>query len=386
MPKKKRKYPKLPNGYGQIRYLGKNRRNPYGVYPPATETYPNGEMKSQKAICYVDNWLKGFAVLTSYKAGTYTPGDERDLVIDETRDNMPQIIQKLLCDYSIASGIKKDLQKQEKTFSDIYHEFYKYKFENEQGKKLSESTRNSTRAAFKNCSVLHDRPFRVLRHDDLQSVVDNCTLKHASLELIVSLFHQMYAYADIYELCDKDYSAHVKITKDDDDINGVPFSNRDIEILWAHRDDEIVEFILIMIYSGFRIAAYQTIEINVKEQYFRGGVKTKSSKDRVVPIHSAILPLVQKRLKLSGELLTIPVQKFRKRMYRKLEELNIDRHTPHDCRHTFSMLCEKYGVNDNDRKRLLGHSFGADITNSKYGHRTIDDLRKEIEKIQINLL
>ena len=34
MPRRK-KHPKLPNGYGQIRYLGKGRRNPYGVYPPA---------------------------------------------------------------------------------------------------------------------------------------------------------------------------------------------------------------------------------------------------------------------------------------------------------------------------------------------------------------
>ena len=32
------------------------------------------------------------------------------------------------------------------------------------------------------------------------------------------------------------------------------------------------------------------------------------------------------------------------------------KHTPHDCRHTFSMLCEKYNVKENDRKRILGHS------------------------------
>ena len=41
-------------------------------------------------------------------------------------------------------------------------------------------------------------------------------------------------------------------------------------------------------------------------------------------------------------------------------------------------------MNENDRKRMLGHSFGADITNSVYGHRTIDELRYEIEKIKIN--
>ena len=38
-------------------------------------------------------------------------------------------------------------------------------------------------------------------------------------------------------------------------------------------------------------------------------------------------------------------------------------------------------INENDRKRLMGHSFGKDITNSVYGHRELDDLRKEIEKI-----
>ena len=54
-------------------------------------------------------------------------------------------------------------------------------------------------------------------------------------------------------------------------------------------------------------------------------------------------------------------------------------------RHTFSMLCEKYEVNENDRKRMMVHSFKEDITNKVYGHRELEDLRKEIEKIEINL-
>ena len=60
-----------------------------------------------------------------------------------------------------------------------------------------------------------------------------------------------------------------------------------------------------------------------------------------------------------------------------------EKHTPHDCRHTFSALCEKYEVKENDRKRMLGHSFGGDVTNDVYGHRTLEDLRSEIEKIKI---
>ena len=38
-------------------------------------------------------------------------------------------------------------------------------------------------------------------------------------------------------------------------------------------------------------------------------------------------------------------------------------------------------MRENDRKRMLGHSF-SDVTNAVYGHRQLDDLKKEIEKIQ----
>ena len=78
-------------------------------------------------------------------------------------------------------------------------------------------------------------------------------------------------------------------------------------------------------------------------------------------------------------------------MYKKLEALGIaytngKKHTPHDCRHTFSWLCEHYKVNENDRKRMMGHSFKNDITNAVYGHRTVEELREEIEKIEIPYL
>ena len=53
---KRKKYPKLPNGYGSIKRLsGKNRTNPYGVYPPVKEFDENGIPVPQKAICYVDD-------------------------------------------------------------------------------------------------------------------------------------------------------------------------------------------------------------------------------------------------------------------------------------------------------------------------------------------
>lgn len=377
---RRKKYPKLPNGYGSIKYLGKGRRNPYAVHPPTTEFTLDGVPKTPKALCYVDDWMKGFAVLTAYHAGNYTPELLRELS-ELPCDGDTDIIGRILADYSAMKG--KEPETAEKTFSEVYEDFYKYKFERDKSKTYSKSSQYSIRAAYKNCSALHDKPFRSLRHDDLQKVVDCCPLKYGSLELIVMLFNQMYAYADIYDLCDKDYSKHVKVNMKDDTEHGEAFTEKELEILWHHKDNEVAEFLLIMCYSGYRISAYKSIEVHLKERYFLGGVKTAAGRHRVVPIHSAILPLVKKRMRRSGNLLEETPGTFRLRMYAALDELGIARHTPHDCRHTFSALCEKYKVHENDRKRMLGHSFAGDITNQVYGHREIEDLRAEIEKIKV---
>ena len=65
-----RKHPRLPNGFGSIRYLGKGRTNPYAVHPGR-----KGESKGRsKALCYVPDWYTGMAVLAAWHAGQYRPG------------------------------------------------------------------------------------------------------------------------------------------------------------------------------------------------------------------------------------------------------------------------------------------------------------------------
>lgn len=383
MPKKKtrKKYPKLPSGFGTIRYLGEGRRNCYAVHPPSDGLTLNGSPNRPPALCYVDTWIKGFTVLTSYKAGNYVPGMEKALEVENTA-NLETLAQRILADYNTIKGVDEKSSVKEKTFKEVYEDFYKWKFEEDDSKSYSKSSIYAARCGFKHASALHDKVFRDLKYNDLQSVVDSCDKKHATLELIVSLFKQMYAYADIYELCDKDYSAHLKIKKPDDDEGGVAFTGQELEKLWKNQDNEIIEMVLIMCYSGYRIKAYKTLEINFKEQFFKGGVKTAAGKDRIVPIHSAINSLVKRRFQRYGSLLPVSAGQFRLEMYKALDTIGIVKHTPHDCRHTFSMLCEKYQVNENDRKRMMGHSFGNDITNAKYGHRSVEELRKEIEKIK----
>lgn len=386
MPKKKRKkYPRLPSGFGTIRYLGADRRNCYAVHPPSTiDTL--GHVHRPTAICYVDDWIKGFTVLTAYKAGTYTPGMEKSLEVANT-GNLNVLAERILADYSTIKGVEeKHPEIKEPTFSEVYEGFCKWKFEDNKSRTYSKAAKANYQVAFKHCTSIHSRIFSSLKHDDLQRVVDSCPLKHASLELIVTLFKQMYKYARIYDICTEDKALYVRVNKADDDESGVPFSEDDLKKLWKNRQDENVAMVLIMCYSGFRVSAYRTIEVNLEEKYFKGGVKTAAGKNRIVPIHSSIYPLVVDRMNKYGSLLTVTPANFRITYFDPcLKALGLTgnpKHTPHDCRHTFSMLCEKYGVNENDRKRMLGHAFG-DVTNAVYGHRNIEDLRMEIEKIQL---
>lgn len=372
---KKKKHPKLPNGFGSIKKLSGNRSNPYAVYPP-TKTWDKetGSPKTQKALCYVRDWYTGFHALMEYHNGTFDSERFSTPVIKDT-DNEKIVIQKILAAYNNNSrtAVKG------KTFSEVYEDFFEYKYERDKTKEYSKASIYSTRAAYKNCLDLHERDFRSLRTEDLQEVIDACPLKHASKELMVSLMNQMYEYADSRDLCDKKYSDYVKINTPDDDEPGVPFSPDELKKIWDHsKDNTIIQGILIMIYSGFRISSYTSLEINMKDKYFKGGLKTPAGKDRIVPFCHLVDPFIQKQI----ELFTLTSAQFRKLFTEELERIGIKNHTPHDCRHTFSWLCDKYKVDKLTKKMLMGHSLGKDVTDAKYGHRTLLELTEEINKIQ----
>lgn len=348
-PRTRKKHKKLPNGYGSIKFLGKNRSKPYAAYPPTTEYNNNGSPVTQKAIGYFETWYSAFDALRLYNENPYN-----------------------LADANL-------------TFSDIFVMYYKDKYENSK-KKYSNQTKTSSKAAYKNCKALHNIRFKDLRKIDLQKVIDCCKLKHSSLELIVSLFHGMYKFAMANDFVDKDYSQFVTINIPDDDEQGEPFYENEISLLWENRNIPEVQGILIMIYSGFRVSAYHSLQINTEAGYFQGGVKNKYSKDRMVPIHSAIFDFVNK----SNELFKYSSNYYRLNIFTPtLKKLGIlfsesgKKHTPHDCRHTFSWLCDKYKVDDVSKHLMMGHKLTGDIEKSVYSHRTLDELKSEIEKIKV---
>ena len=311
---------------------------------------------------------------------------EKELEIAPTTD-ADALISRILSDYNTFKGTDdKHPETHKLTFKEVYEQFYAWKFP--EGTKASYSSMESYRTAYSNCKTLYNHTFEDLKAPDLQDVIDKCALKKQSRTIILTLFKQMYRYAIYSEIVTENKALYVKVNADDDTEHGTPFSERELRILWNNADDPEVQLILIMCYSGWRISEVLKLTTNLEEKYFQGGVKTKAGKNRIVPIHPAIYRFVERKVMTQDGKLCVYTQQHHRRalFYPTLERLGIvgdPKHTPHDCRHTFSALCEKYGVRENDRKRMLGHSFGNDVTNAVYGHRTLEELRTEIEKIKV---
>ncbi len=342
---------RLPNGYGSIKKLSGTRTRPYAVYPPADSFRADASSSVKRpALGYFSDWNSAYRALNEYHAN---PCDLR--------------LKKL-------------------TFAEVYRQFYDEKFGRNK-KALSDSSKYAYETAFKHCSPIHSIPFSELRKADMQQVLDKCTLGYSTLCNLKKLFCQLYRYALENDIIQKDYARFVTINKEDDNEKGDPFSQEELDLLWANKSDKTVQMILILIYSGFRIAAFETMEIDLEQGYFKGGVKTTAGKGRIVPIHPAILPFAKqfKKSYLNYRARTFRACSF----YPALKRLGIEtsqngkKHTPHDCRHTFSWLCDKYNVDELSKHLLMGHSLGKDVEKAVYGHRTYEELCTEIKKIQV---
>lgn len=347
MPRKKKKpFNRLPNGFGSIKKLSGNRRKPYAVYAPSKVI--NGVLVPGELIECVESWESGYERLVLYKANKEWEEKKK----------------------------KESLY----TFSEVYEMYYKEKYELSI-KKYSESSIQSTQAAYKNCASLHNKVFVDLNYDDLQNNIDSHIgkLKHASLELIKSLYNGMYKCALKKGICEKDIAKFVEIRIEDDDENGVPFTESELNII-MQSDLYACKIATILCFSGWRISELLNIEIDRKNNLFCGGLKTSAGKNRIVPIHPFIMPLIEEM----PEKLISSTKTYRDDFYKALDSLGIEKHTPHDCRHTFSWLCDKYNVDKLSKKKMMGHKIGNDVTDAKYGHRTIEQLKEEINKIMCN--
>ena len=127
--------------------------------------------------------------------------------------------------------------------------------------------------------------------------------------------------------------------------------------------------------------------MNLENNTITGGSKTDAGKNRIIPIHPKILPLIIERMENETDYL-IPNKKgtnyyeynnFRQNEFVKImEQLGME-HTIHDTRHTFATMISDVSDNENAITGIIGHT-NINMT-KKYTHTNIEKMRKEMEKI-----
>lgn len=168
-------------------------------------------------------------------------------------------------------------------------------------------------------------------------------------------------------------------------------------MLWNNLEEiPFVDMILIEIYSGWRpqeLAILKTDDVDITSGTMRGGLKTDAGKNRIVPIHPLIKPLIEKRMSEAAALQSeylfndtngqqgtyMTYDKYRSRFDKVMKRLNL-KHHPHETRHTFITKAKACAVDEYILKLIVGHAI-ADITEKVYTHRTIEQLKNEMEKI-----
>ena len=123
--------------------------------------------------------------------------------------------------------------------------------------------------------------------------------------------------------------------------------------------------------------------MNIDKQILIGGIKTKASINRTIPIHDRLLPLINldnKYLIVSPTGKKTSYNNYIQRQFTPLmKELGIN-HLPHDCRHTTATKLDNADVDRTIVKLILCHT-SNDVIERVYTHKTPEQLLSAINKI-----
>lgn len=370
---------RLPNGFGQITEIkGLNLRNPFRVMVTVGK----------------DSFGKPIQVLLKPKSYFPTYNDAYAALIEYHQNP-----------YDLDAGI---------TVKELYERWTEEYF-----KTLSaDSSKRTIENAWLYCSAIYDMRAMDVRARHIKGVMEEGTALIKGEERpttaglksrIKSMFNLMFDYALEYEIVDKNYARTFNVSDDivkEREANKrghMPYTDDEIRLLWDNLDKYTwIDVMLIQCYSGWRPQELGLLElknIDIENWTFVGGMKTEAGKDRLVPIHTRIRPLIEKRYREAEELgseylfnctdtrthrssLMLTYDKYQQRYNKIRDVLGLDpRHRAHDGRNHFITQAKKHGVDEYAIKYMVGHAI-TDVTEKVYTKREVDWLKTEIEKIK----
>lgn len=280
------------------------------------------------------------------------------------------------------NGVDADLSKS--TVEDVYQLWYK-RLE----KKDSTAVLSSARTLYKHVQPLLKVQMSKLKQTHLQDWLDGIDLKPSSKGKVRSSIHQLFEFALANDIVTKNYAKGLEINEKIEKAGAV-YTQDQIKWLWENQDQELVRIILILIYTGTRIS--ELIQMNktsifLSSDYMVGGVKTEAGKDRIIPIHHRIKPLIEKQLEKGKYIITkrdaqpMTYRGFYTNYKTLMKNLGWE-HSVHDTRKTGVSLMHSAGIPMETVRIIAGHA-GDGVTERHYIYKEPQELVKAINKIEI---
>lgn len=334
---------KLPNNYGSVSRLAGNRRRPF---------------VARKTIAYDENGRQILQVIGYFAT--------RDAALTALANyNQTPTPEPLI------------------TLAKVYRAWFAV-----HSKHVSQSAIESYRNSLRHLAPVLGLPLANVKYRQLQDIIDTMRhkgLSYASCKKVRSLINMLFDYAIINEWTTQGYGQYLELGKNTPVKPHSVFTRQQINKLWRS-SHEYAYLPLLLLYSGMRSVELRTLrrcDVNLKQKYFNIKQSKTKAGIRIIPIHTRILPIVERlaergtKYLLGDELLSYGQLAARFNAVMRFEKI---KHSTHDCRHTFATLLSNAGANEPARRRLLGHA-GQSVTDV-YTHKALPQLRAAIKLLK----
>ena len=248
--------------------------------------------------------------------------------------------------------------------------------------KFSDGTKQQYRSGFNQLKILHDRYINEIELDEIEEILEGHN--QSAQQRIKKTLSNCYKFAMRYDYVSKNLADYLDVETSKAKERTI-FTIEEIQTIWSELNTyRFSDVPLILLYTGLRISDLLDLETKhidlENETIFIEKSKTAAG-IRTIPIHNKIFELIKVRynpnnshlLMLKGEPFTYA--KFASSYWKQS-------HTIHETRHTFVTYLEKVSDDKIAIKKIIGHSL-SDITDH-YTHRTMDELREELNKLSYN--
>ncbi len=347
---------KLPNGYGSIYKMSGKRRKPWRVSITQGWVYDKTHdkmLQNRNTLGYYATKQEALLALSQYHQQPF------------------------------------DLSCKNYTFQDIYEKWCAEKYP-----LISRSNQNAYISAYKSCEALHQQTFRELSLAALQEIISSSPKGYPSLLRIKGLYIQLYQYAMKHDICTRDYSRFVTVTKPKTPAAGLKphhkFEDDELLVLWQHAGSFTVDILLLLIYSGVRVSELLNLrkeQVHLEERYFEVISSKTANGVRIVPIAEKVVPIWRRFLSCDCALAVctprgkpVVYRTYQDYFKKEMQTLQME-HRIHDTRHTCISLLTKENVNPTIIKTIVGHSGAMSLTERVYTHLDVRLLIDAINKI-----